>query len=64
MKNAIDGMKFQKVSEAREVINDLMKMMTSKDTEIDNLKMQILEQKKYIDTHNERINDRETFYLE
>ena len=64
MKNAINGIKFKKVSEAREVINVLMKMMTSKDTEIDNLKMQILEQKKYIDTHNERINDREFFYLE
>jgi hypothetical protein len=38
MKNAIDGIKFQKVSEAREVINDLMKVMKSKDTEVENLK--------------------------
>ena len=39
MKNAIDGIKFSKVSEAREVINDLMKVMKSKDSEIDNLKI-------------------------
>ena len=60
MKNAIDGIKFQKVSEAREVINDLMKVMKSKDTEVENLKNQMIEQKKYIDTHDDRIKDRET----
>jgi hypothetical protein len=43
MKNVVDGKKFQKVSEAREVINDLMKVLKSKDTEVESLKLRVID---------------------
>lgn len=41
-----------------------MKVLKSKDTEMESLKLRITDQQKYIDTHDDRIKDRETFYLE
>ena len=58
------GIRIKSVQEARTIINQLNKIVKSKQFEIQNLNFQMDAYKKLVDNYEDRILDRELIYLE
>ncbi len=64
IKQIDNGIRIKSVAEARTIINQLNKIVKSKQYEIENLNFQMDAYKKVVDNYEYRIQDRELIYLE
>ena len=64
IKQIDNGIRIKSVAEARTIINQMNKIVKSKQYEIQNLNFQMDAYKKVVDNYEDRIQDRELIYLE